>query len=383
MLRVLRIRNLALIRDLEIEFDRGLNLLTGETGSGKSILVDALGLLLGARSSQEMIRSDCDAAMLEGLFEIEPHGCVSELLVDAGFEGEDHALLIRREISSSGRNRIFINSHLATLSLLKSIGDKLADIHGQQDQRSLLDLSTHREWLDYFGNNELLLKEVQENYRKLSATARQIEAMESNEQERLRRIDILQYQIEEIRSVNPGPDEKEELESERNILTNREKILASATEAYGILYESEASILRQINHLEKILEELDRFDKSWAPHREALQDCKYKLQDLAYMARDYAAQSDFSPERLEQVHQRLYALEKLTKKYGASCRDILEFLGQLPERAGSDSGVCRSFRTAFQTIRCRDGCLSPERGKTFGQTPPGCPEVPIEDRSGV
>ena len=212
MLRVLRIRNLALIRDLEIEFDRGLNLLTGETGSGKSILVDALGLLLGARSSQEMIRSDCDAAMLEGLFEIELHGCVSELLVDAGFEGEDRSLLIRREISSSGRNRIFINGHLATLSLLKSIGDKLADIHGQQDQRSLLDLSTHREWLDYFGNNELLLKEVQENYRKLSATARQIEAMESNEQERLRRIDILQYQIEEIRSVNPGPEEKEELE---------------------------------------------------------------------------------------------------------------------------------------------------------------------------
>jgi DNA repair protein RecN (Recombination protein N) len=327
MLRVLRIRNLALIRDLKIEFDRGLNLLTGETGSGKSILVDALGLLLGARSSQEMIRSDCDAAMLEGLFEIELHGCVSELLVDAGFEGEDRSLLIRREISSSGRNRIFINGHLATLSLLKSIGDKLADIHGQQDQRSLLDLSTHREWLDYFGNNELLLKEVQENYRKVSATARQIEAMESNEQERLRRIDILQYQIDEIRSVNPEPEEKEELENERNILTNREKILASATEAYGILYESEAAILIQINRLEKILEELDPFDKSWAPHREALQDCKYRLQDLAYMARDYAARSDFSPERLEQVHQRLYALEKLTKKYGASCRDILEFLG--------------------------------------------------------
>ena len=368
MLRVLRIRNLALIRDLEIEFDRGLNLLTGETGSGKSILVDALGLLLGARSSQEMIRSDCDAAMLEGLFEIEPHGCVSELLVDAGFEGEDHALLIRREISSSGRNRIFINGHLATLSLLKSIGDKLADIHGQQDQRSLLDLSTHREWLDYFGNNELLLKEVQENYRELSATSRQIEAMESNEQERLRRIDILQYQIEEIRSVNPGPDEKEELEIERNILTNREKILASATEAYGILYESEAAILRQINHLEKILEELDRFDKSWAPHREALQDCKYRLQDLAYMARDYAAQSDFSPERLEQVHQRLYALEKLTKKYGASCRDILEFLSncqseldQILAYADRSEQLSRQFDAEAEVYRRNAEKLSAKR----------------------
>ena len=368
MLRVLRIRNLALIRDLEIEFDRGLNLLTGETGSGKSILVDALGLLLGARSSQEMIRSDCDAATLEGLFEIELHGSVAELLVGAGFEGEDRSLLIRREISSSGRNRIFINGHLATLSLLKSIGDKLADIHGQQDQRSLLDLSTHREWLDYFGNNELLLKEVQENYRTLSATARQIEAMESNEQERLRRIDILQYQIEEIRSVNPGPEEKEELENERNILTNREKILASATEAYGILYESEAAILIQLNRLEKILEELDPFDKSWATHREALQDCKYRLQDLAYMARDYAARSDFSPERLEQVHQRLYALEKLTKKYGSSCRDILEFLAscqseldQILAYADRSEQLSRQFDAEIDVYRRSAEKLSAKR----------------------
>jgi DNA repair protein RecN (Recombination protein N) len=326
MLRIIRIRNLALIRDLEIEFGHGLNLLTGETGSGKSILVDSLGLLLGARSSQEMIRSDCETAMIEGLFEIEPRGSVAQMITECGFEGEDNSLLVRREISSTGRNRIFINSHLATLSLLKSLGEKLADIHGQQDQRSLLDLSTHLEWLDDFGGNELLLKEVQEEYRKIRATADQLEAMETNDQERLRRIDILKYQIEEIRQVNPQPDEKEKLENERSILTNREKILALATEAYGILYESEASMLRQANRLERILVELERFDKNWSPHREILQDSRYKLEDLAFTARDYAARSDFSPERLEQVHQRLYALEKLTKKYGASSSDILEFL---------------------------------------------------------
>lgn len=323
---MIRIRNLALIRHLEIEFGRGLNLLTGETGSGKSILVDALGLLLGARSSQEMIRSDCDSAVLEGLFKIESSASVSKILADSGLEEEDNSLLIRREISAAGRNRIFINSHIATLSLLKSVGEKLADIHGQQDQRSLLDLSTHLEWLDHFGDNGSLLKTVQESYRKLQATARQLESLEINEQERLRRIDILQYQIDEIRQANPLPDEKEELESEQRILTNREKILALATEAYGILYESESSILIQTNWLERILEELEQFDKGWAQHREALQDCRYKLEDLSYAARDYTAGSDFSPERLEQVHQRLYALEKLTKKYGASCRDILGFL---------------------------------------------------------
>ncbi|HTY62069.1 MAG TPA: DNA repair protein RecN [Acidobacteriota bacterium] len=370
MLRVLRIRNLALIRDLEIEFDRGLNLLTGETGSGKSILVDALGLLLGARSSQEIIRSDCDAAMLEGLFEIEAKGSVSRSLADAGFEGEDDTLLIRREIASSGRNRIFINNHLATLSLLKSLGDKLADIHGQQDQRSLLDLSTHREWLDYFGNNGALLKEVQEAFGKLSATARQIESMASSEQERLRRMDVLQYQIEEIRGINPGPDEKEELENERNILTNREKILALATEAFGILYEGEVSILRQINRVEKILEELSPFDKNWGMQQEALQDSKYKLQDIAYMARDYAAGSDFSPERLEQVHQRLYALEKLTKKYGASCGEILQFLDscqseldQILAYADRSENLSRQFESELDAYRRSAQKLSEKRRK--------------------
>jgi len=145
MLRLIRIRNFALIRELEIEFGQGLNLLTGETGSGKSILVDALGLLLGARSSQEMIRSGCNSAVVEGLFEIEKCPTVSRILADSGFDAEGDGLLIRREISSAGRNRIFINNSLATLSALKQIGDNLADIHGQQEQRSLLDLSTHRE----------------------------------------------------------------------------------------------------------------------------------------------------------------------------------------------------------------------------------------------
>lgn len=328
MLRTIRIRNLALIRDLEMDFGPGLNLLTGETGSGKSILVDALGLLLGARSSQDMIRSDSDTATVEGLFELERNGPVQKILVESGLESEEGTLLVRREISLAGRNRIFINNHLATLSTLRSVGDKLADIHGQQDQRSLLDLSTHLEWLDHFGNNYDLAEKVQEGYRKLRQTARQLESLESSEQERLRRIDVLQYQIDEIRKIDPRPNEKEELENERSVLTNREKILALATEAFGLLYESESSVLIQTRRLERILEELERFDKSWVPHRETLQECRYKLEDLSYTVRDYADGSDFSPERLEQVQQRLYALEKLAKKYGDSNRDILEFLDQ-------------------------------------------------------
>jgi DNA repair protein RecN (Recombination protein N) len=326
MLRLLRIRNLALIKELEIEFGRGLNLLTGETGSGKSILVDALGLLLGARSAQEMIRSECDTAVLEGFFEIEKGSSAAQMLAESGFESGDNGLLIRRELSSTGRNRIFVNNHLATLSLLKSIGDRLADIHGQQDQRSLLDLSTHLEWLDYFGGNGPLRKQVRESCKKLRQTAQQLESMETDEQERLRRVDILRFQIDEIRRVAPQPGEKEDLENERNVLSNREKILAMATEIYATLYESESSVLRTVNRLAKVLEELEFFNKGWTAHKENLQEIRYKLEDLAYAARDYAAGSDFSPERLEQVDHRLYELEKLARKYGTSCGDILGYL---------------------------------------------------------
>jgi DNA repair protein RecN (Recombination protein N) len=371
MLRLIRIRNLALIRELEIEFGRGLNLLTGETGSGKSILVDALGLLLGARSSQEMIRSDCDTAVLEGVFEIA--ACNNSLLLmigESGFETEDGNLIIRREITSAGRNRVFINGNLATLAQLKIIGEKLADIHGQQDQRTLLDLSTHLEWLDYFGGNAVLLKDVRESFRRMKESARQLEALESDEQERLRRIDILQFQIEEIRSVNPAQNEKEELERELNILSNREKILSLATEIYTTLYESESAILTGLNQLDRRMEELGRFDTGWAPHRENLQESRYRLEDLAFAARDYAAGSDFSPERLEQVNQRLYALEKLTKKYGFSCGDVLEYLDrcskeleELLSYSESEERLSERFKQESNSYRQLAEKLSEKRRK--------------------
>jgi len=325
MLRLIRIRNLALIKELDIEFGEGLNLLTGETGSGKSIIVDALGLLLGARSSQEMIRSDCDTAVVEGVFEIEKNGVVSTLASASGFEAEDNALFIRREVSLTGRNRIFINNHLATLSVLKSIGEKMADIHGQQDQRLLLDLSTHLQWLDYFGGNGALLEKARESYKKLKQTASRLDELERNEQERLRRMDVLQFQIDEIGRLDPQPNEKETLENERSILANSERVISLAAEGYDMLYESEASILRGMNRLKKILEELAHFDPAWAAHRETLQEISYKLEDLAYAVRDYGSRNDFSPERLEQVQQRLFVLEKLAQKYGSSTREILQY----------------------------------------------------------
>ncbi|MDR1726953.1 MAG: DNA repair protein RecN [Acidobacteriota bacterium] len=333
MLRLLRIRNLALIRELEVEFGRGLNLLTGETGSGKSILVDALGLALGARASQEMIRTDCDSAVLEGMFEVGASSPAATLLAEAGFAPEDAGasaveLVVRREIASNGRNRVFVNDRLSTLSFLKSLGERLADIHGQQEQQSLLDLGTHRGWLDEFGGNRALAQDVRARFRLVRETARRLDEIEGGEQERLRRIDNLRFQVGEIEKVAPRPGEKEDLERERDFLANRERILALSTEAYALLYESEASVLGKLNHVAKVCRELGEFDADWNARAEALADCRYKLEDVAYAARDYADGGDFSPARLEAVHQRLDAIERLIRKYGASCEEVVAYGGR-------------------------------------------------------
>jgi DNA repair protein RecN (Recombination protein N) len=324
MLRLLRIRNLALIRELEIEFSRGLNILTGETGSGKSIVVDALGLVLGARASQELIRTDCGAAVVEGLFETGGCRAAAALLADAGFESEDGALLVRREIAVSGRGRIFVNNNLSTQSFLKSLGEKLADIHGQQDQQALLDLPTHLRRLDEFGGNSGLCDDVRARFRALKETSRLLDEIENNEQERLRRIDMLRFQINEIEKVKPLPGEKEELEKERDVLANRERIIGLATEIYTLLYEGEAPVSGNLNHLGKLCKELCRFDPDWTARFDVIEDCRCQLEDIAYAARDYA-DGDFSAERLEAVHERLDALGKLIRKYGTSCEEVAAY----------------------------------------------------------
>jgi DNA repair protein RecN (Recombination protein N) len=331
MLRFLKVRNFALIHELEIEFGPGLNLLTGETGSGKSIVVDALGLLSGRRSSADMIRSGCELAVLEGTFSFAPGSPIARLLENAGIDLEDDQILVRREFTTSGRGRIFLNNSLATLSTLKAVGDALTDIHSQQDQLSLLERSAHLEWLDRYGKNSELSSPVRASFRKMSDLARQLDSMRVDEQQRLRRMDILEFQLNEIRSAKLRSDEKEELEAEKNILANREKIFALANDAYSILYEHESALISQIRRVQKILDELRAFDSTWEPQREAAAESMYRLEDLALSMRDYAGSLDFSPDRLEQIEQRLSEIEQLARKYGSSVDAILGFARQCEE----------------------------------------------------
>ena len=331
MLRFLRIRDFALIRNLEIEFGEGLTVLTGETGSGKSIIVDAFGLLVGTRSSQEMVRSNCELAILEGVFSVD-NRLVAEQLSAAGIDANEDSVLIRREISTSGRGRVFINNSLATLSLLKLIGGALSDIHGQQDHQALLELSAHLKWLDRFGGNEAAAHELRGCHGKMRETAARLDALAMDEQERQRLLDILRFQVDEIRRAQIRLGEKEELENERSVLGNREKVFSLASEAYTLLYEGEQSIMGQGDRLARVLQQLSEFDSSWVTHLEELRESLYRLEDLSYVARDYTGTLDFSPERLDQVERRLADLDRLSAKYGKSMEEVLAFGSQCEKR---------------------------------------------------
>ncbi len=374
MLRSLRIRDFALIRELEIEFGSGLNLLTGETGSGKSILVDALGLILGERSSQEMIRTDCETAVFEAMFELEDSGEVHSILEAAGVDAADGTLLIRREVSVGGRGRIFINNNLSTVALLKRLGDRLADIHGQQDRQSLLDLSTHLEWVDRFGGNSALLAAVRDKFRELREIADRLDSMKLDEQERLQRIDMLQFQMAEIRRLNPQPLEKETLENEKNILVHKEKIFALSAEAYALVYESDPALLGQAKRLQKIIQDLEGYDSSWKPHREVMEEILYKLEDLSLAARDYTSAIDFTPGRLDQLEQRLSDLERLFHKYGQSTEETLAYaekcgreLEALLSYSDTSRRLSEEFDSALREYLALAQTLSEKRRKDAAQ----------------
>ena len=326
MLRLLKIRDFALVRSLDVEFGPGLNLLTGETGSGKSIVVDALGLLAGDRPSPEVIRRGCDTAVLEGEFESAGSDAeITVMLGEAGIPSGEGAVLLRREISSSGRSRNFINNALATQSLLRSAGEKLVEIHGQHDRQTLLDLPTHLEWVDRFGGNAAEVTAIRERYRGLRDLLRRLDAMKMDEQERLRRVDILQFQLDEIRRVDPKAGEKEGLETERRLLANRERIFSLASETYALVYENESSILTQANRLLRLLQDLESFDPRWTTHREALKESLFRFEDLAYSVRDYTADLEFSPARLDEIEHRLSDIDRLCRKYGESANEVLQF----------------------------------------------------------
>lgn len=326
MLLELVVENYAVVERLRVHFHAGLNLLTGETGSGKSIVVDALGLLLGGRASAESIRTGESRARVAGIFDVREQGAIQRLLEPAGIEPEDGELLIEREILASGKSRAFVGSRPVAASLLKELAPHLADIHGQHDQQLLFSGDAQRAMLDVFAGHQDLLERIAAVYRDWRGAAAELEELERSEQEKLRLLDLWSFQRKEIEAAALEPEEDVSLENEKRVLLNLEKLQGAAAAAYEAVYENPESALSLARMAAKKVEELCRIDSSLDGLREHLKAADLSLQEAAYGLRDYLSGLEANPGRLEEVETRLAAIDKLKRKYGQSIAEVLAFL---------------------------------------------------------
>lgn len=335
MLKYLNISNFAVINRLEVPFNSGLNLLTGETGSGKSIIVDSLSLLMGARSSALQVRTGERVAIVEGLFDVGREGilAVKRILEGAGIELENGSeLLIRREIHSNGRSRFFLEDQSVTATTLRALQPKLVAIHGQGEQRSLLSAQSQMDLLDSFGANLPLRRQIAEAYARWRAAMEEMSELKREMLERERAVDLLRYELSEIERIAPKPNEDQELSNERRLLTHAEKLIQLGAGAYTELYERDGSVIDRLAHLRRQLEELGTIDSRVAPLLELLEQSYTGLLETADGLRNYGEGVEFSPQKLAQVEERLSELERLKRKYNTDLEGILKVQEELSQR---------------------------------------------------
>ncbi len=337
MLTELHIRNFAIIDELRLSFAPGLNILTGETGAGKSIIIDAITALMGGRSRQEWLRTGSDAFLVEGTFSMPPHVAseIAPILEREGLEGESpDILLLSREIRASGRNIARINGRVVSLSLLREVSDRLVDIHGQGEHLSLLRRSRHLFLLDRFGG----LEEMREEFSALAKELRQVRedlaAIRMAERDRARRMDLLEYQVHEIESAAPVPDEMEELERERTRLAHAAQLMELVDGVYRLVEvggEGVPSASDMLGEASGYLAKASSVDPSLEPLQTRMDELLAALADLSVDIRDYREQLEFNPRRLDEVEDRLALLENLRRKYGDTVEEILDYARRASE----------------------------------------------------
>ena len=335
MLSLLKIKNIALIEELEIEFAAGLNLLTGETGSGKSIIVDSLGALTGERVSSDLIKEGTNRAQIEGLFTVRADPNLYETFYESGIELDDADeidLIVRRELALSGKNRIFVNNQLVTQAFLRKIGAFLVDIHGQGEQATLFNASTHLEMLDEFTGVASLGETLAAKYKKMSSVRREIESLREDEAQKLQLLDILQFQVDEIGKANLKTGEDEALEEEKRRLNNIEKLSSLSEESYLLLYENEEATLTTLEKVTRRIKELAEYESRFSEYNEALATAQAILEDMAFAVRDFRGSLEFSPERLAEIEDRLAECARLKRKYGGTTQTVLEHFAESSER---------------------------------------------------
>ncbi|MCR8633937.1 DNA repair protein RecN [Paenibacillus radicis (ex Xue et al. 2023)] len=334
MLLEISIRNLAVIESVHLNFRKGFHVITGETGAGKSIIIDALTLVAGGRSSADLVRYGSDKAYIEALFHIEAGHPVWQTLEELGIEAdaEEH-LIIRREITSQGKSTSRINGQLVNLSGLKSVGEWLVNIHGQHEHQSLFHVDEHIRWLDLFGETEIgpYKRDYQEAYHTYIQVRKSLRDLEETSKQSLQMLDLYRFQVEEITSAKLKKGEDESLAEEKRKLANAEKLFQHASDAYELVYGSKKG-LESISKAVQKLQDITSLDPvKLQPIMEQAQNAYYQLEDAAYQIRDYRDDIEFNPARLDFIEQRLDTISSLRRKYGENVADILQYLIKIKE----------------------------------------------------
>ena len=337
MLRELQITNLAIIEKLHVEFHGGLNILTGETGAGKSIIIDAVNLILGGRASSDLIRSGADEASVEGMFDLSGRPSLLRHLADIGVEC-DGELLVRRVVYRGGKNRVFIAGALATISMLSDICRTLINIYGQHESQTLLKTEHHLRLLDGFSGSQQLREDFAERFEEFQKAKAELEALEQGEREAARRLDLLSFQSEEIAQAKLHPDEEAELAKERMLLAHGERLSYLSQQAFDALYGGDQALLGALRRTISGVAEAGAIDHALAPVAETLEAAYAQLEDASLTLRDYAAGVEADPARLEQLDDRLDAINRLKRKYGEDIAEILAYQQGVDAELASLSG---------------------------------------------
>ncbi|MGI6540178.1 MAG: DNA repair protein RecN [Bacillota bacterium] len=365
MLSEIDVRNYALIERLSLRFGNGFNVLTGETGAGKSLVIDCVGLVIGGRASSESVRAGCDSAVVEAVFNISDVPDVEALLLEQGIDPEpDGTLIVTREVSRQGRSRCRLNGRIVTLTALSAIGERLVDIYGQHEYQSLARPSRHIGLLDAFGGARLeqVRDSVRQLYEEWRGCEEELAELRQHARERAQRADLLAFQVNEIESANLEPGEDVHLVAEQTVLANAESLYDAVVRAYSLIYESSyPDIASARDMLGEALEELDnasRIDGTLTSLAESLSALCDHTTEISRALREYRDSIEFDPERLAEVEERLSAISRLKRKYGDSLADVIDH-GQLArEELESMTGAGRRV----DELEGRSAALSEELG---------------------
>ncbi len=353
MLLELRVENYAVIDHVAVEFGPGLNLLTGETGAGKSILIDALALLLGEKASSDIIRHGAEKAVVSAVCEV-GETRAGEILEQNGIDAADGEIILRREVSTGGRARVFVNNQPATVAVLRQLAPYVAAMHAQNESILGFDAAARLKLLDVFAGSDS--GAVAETFAAWNGIRARIAELERDEQDKLRLIDLWSFQKKEIEAARLQPGEDERLEAEKGVLANAEKIYAAAMSAYDLLYEGEASSASTLRAASRQIEELARYDSRFQEAVGALESARIVTEDLGATLRDYAAGINASPERLAEIEDRLALLDRLKRKYGESLDSVIAYGEEVARKLNdieNKDEVLRQLRTDLAAAGAR------------------------------